>query len=63
MIGRLLVGAGLFALGYYLGREVKRFDPLREELRNARENEDTTPEPGAPRPEAPESHADPSDRG
>jgi hypothetical protein len=62
MIGRLLVGAGLFALGYYLGREVTRFEPAREELRNARGSEGATREPDAPRHAAPESDSDPGDR-
>ena len=29
---RLLVGAGIFALGYYLGREVTRSDFIRKEI-------------------------------
>ena len=29
---RLLVGAGIFILGYYLGREVTRSDMIRKEL-------------------------------
>ena len=37
MILRLLVGVGLLALGYYVGREVGRAEPVREELRKARE--------------------------
>ncbi len=37
MILRLLVGVGLLALGYYVGREVGRTEPIREELRKARE--------------------------
>ena len=40
MIVRLFLGAGLFALGYYLGREVGRSEPVREELRRAREGAD-----------------------
>jgi hypothetical protein len=38
MIARLFLGAGLFALGYYLGREVGRAEPVCEELRRARED-------------------------
>ncbi|MFM1892291.1 MAG: hypothetical protein RLZ44_1368 [Pseudomonadota bacterium] len=33
---RLLVGTGLFALGYYLGKEVERTRPVRDELDRAR---------------------------
>ncbi|MFQ5756042.1 MAG: hypothetical protein ACE5H7_08085 [Acidiferrobacterales bacterium] len=39
MIFRILVGAGLLALGYYLGREIGRTEPVRKELRNAREKD------------------------
>ena len=38
MIYRIIVGVGLLALGYYLGREVGRAEPVREELRRARES-------------------------
>jgi len=34
---RFLAGIGLFALGYYLGREVGRLESLREEMRRLRE--------------------------
>jgi len=37
MFLRLIAGAGLFALGYYVGREVGRMDPIIEELKRARE--------------------------
>ena len=37
MLIRMTVGVGLLAFGYYLGREVGRAEPLREELRRARE--------------------------
>lgn len=33
---RLLAGAGLLAFGYYLGRQVGRMEPIREELARAR---------------------------
>jgi hypothetical protein len=36
-IVRLLLGAGLFSLGYYVGREVGRLESLREELSRLRE--------------------------
>ena len=38
MFLRLIAGAGLFALGYYVGREVGRMDPIIEELKRARDN-------------------------
>jgi len=34
---RILIGVGLFTFGYHLGREVGRLEPIREELRRARE--------------------------
>jgi len=37
MFFRLVAGAGLFALGYYVGREVGRMDPIIEELKRARD--------------------------
>jgi hypothetical protein len=37
---RLVIGGGLFALGYYLGREVERTKPVREELARARGSTD-----------------------
>lgn len=41
MLGRLVVGVGLFALGYYLGREIGRTEPIRDELKRARrQNQD-----------------------
>jgi len=36
MIGRLIVGAGLFAFGYYLGKQVGIMEPFHEELAEAR---------------------------
>lgn len=36
MFLRLIAGAGLFALGYYVGREVGRMEPIVEELKMAR---------------------------
>lgn len=36
MIYRMIVSVGLFALGYYLGREVGRTEAIREQLRLAR---------------------------
>jgi hypothetical protein len=39
MIVRLLTGAALVLLGYYIGREVGRTEPIRKELEEAREND------------------------
>lgn len=48
---RLLVGAGLFALGYYLGKEVERTRPVREELDRARTGAEDDTAPGRTDPE------------
>jgi hypothetical protein len=37
MIYRLFINLGLFALGYYLGREVGRTESVRERMRQVRE--------------------------
>jgi len=37
MIYRMVVNVGLFALGYYLGREVGRTEGAREQMQQARE--------------------------
>jgi len=39
---RLLLGVGLLALGYYVGREIGRLESLREEMRRFREAVDRT---------------------
>ena len=44
MLARLIAGAGLFVIGYYLGKEIGRTEPIREELRRARER-NSSPEP------------------
>ncbi len=36
ILALLGVGAGLLALGYFVGREVGRLEPVREELRHRR---------------------------
>jgi hypothetical protein len=38
MIYRLIVNLGLFALGYYLGREVGRTEETRDRMRRVRES-------------------------
>lgn len=42
MILRLILAIGLFAVGYYLGREVGRQMPIRRELDAARSRGDYT---------------------
>ena len=39
MIIRVLTGAALLLLGYYIGREVGRTEPIRKELEEARKND------------------------
>ncbi len=34
---RLLIGVGLFSLGYFVGREIGRLESLREEMRRLRD--------------------------
>jgi hypothetical protein len=35
MIARIFIGAGLFALGFFLGKEIGRTEPIRDKLRRA----------------------------
>ncbi len=44
---RLLIGAGLFALGYYVGREIGRLESIRDEMRRLREERDAGSGAGA----------------
>ena len=37
MLLRLIASAGLVAIGYYVGRQVGRMEPVREELARARD--------------------------
>ena len=37
MLLRLITAAGIFALGYYVGREIGRMEPVIAELEKARE--------------------------
>jgi hypothetical protein len=37
MFFRLIASAGIFALGYYIGREVGRMEPIIAELEKARD--------------------------
>jgi hypothetical protein len=46
MLGRLIIGAGLLLLGYYVGREVGRSEEVRKELEQGRgEGESQAQEP------------------
>ena len=40
MIARVFIGIGLLLLGYCVGKEVGRMEPIREELRKAREKKE-----------------------
>jgi len=37
MFSRLIAGVGLFAIGYFIGREIGRMEPIIQELQRARE--------------------------
>lgn len=37
MLLRLITGAGLLALGYYVGKQVGRMEPIREDLERLRD--------------------------
>jgi hypothetical protein len=39
MIYRILLGMGLILLAYYIGREIGRTEPLRQEMREYRERQ------------------------
>lgn len=57
MLLRLIAGVGLFAFGYYLGREVGRMQPIREELARARARTGASaPEAGEPADEDNAAH-------
>lgn len=55
MLLRLVTGVALFALGYYLGKEVGRMEPVREELERARDRDDAQADRGldADQPDTP----------
>ncbi len=40
MMFRLIIGAGLFAFGYYIGKQVGLTEPIRKEFAQAREKEE-----------------------
>jgi hypothetical protein len=54
VIVRVLLGVGLFALGYYLGREAGRGEPLRDALAPS---DETAAGEGAGGEEGPEGQA------
>ena len=43
MIVRVIIGVGLFALGYLVGKEIGRTESIREQLRLAAEGDDQMP--------------------
>ena len=58
MFFRAFVSLGLLALGYYVGREIGRAEPIRKELENMR-NEESRKETSSGA-QAPQSRADSS---
>jgi hypothetical protein len=51
MLLRLLTGAGLLALGYYVGKQVGQMAPIREDLKRLRDSDgagDADPEARPP---------------
>ena len=53
MVFRVFVSLGLLALGYYVGREIGRGEPIRREIEDLREQERrnvTASPPQSPRP-------------
>jgi hypothetical protein len=42
MIFRILFGASLFALGYYIGKEIGRTEPIRNTLEKSRQQQEET---------------------
>jgi hypothetical protein len=43
MIIRVFIGVGLFALGYFVGKEIGRTESIRNELRRAAQDDDQAP--------------------
>ena len=48
MIVRVLIGAGLFALGYFLGKEIGRTESVRDELKWAANEDNRLPAKSEP---------------
>ena len=40
MFFRIIASVGLLALGYYVGHEIGRAEPIRKDLKDLRDNED-----------------------
>jgi len=56
MVFRVFVSLGLLALGYYVGREIGRGEPIRREMENLRDDErrkveDASTQPPQPPPD------------
>jgi len=60
--GLVGIGASLFGIGYYLGREIQRMAPAREELQRFRESAESGPPESAADGEGPESSGDAAER-
>lgn len=45
MLFRVVVSVGLLALGYYVGREIGRGEPIRKDLKTLRDEEKREPAP------------------
>ncbi len=43
MIARIVIGIGLFALGYFVGKEIGRAESIRDQLRGATDYDVLTP--------------------
>ncbi len=55
MLFRVFVSLGLVALGYYVGREIGRGEPIRREMEELREQERSNRAVPSPRPSDDES--------
>lgn len=53
MLLRLLTGAGLLALGYYVGKQVGQMEPIREDLKRFRDGDGAPDAPAEPQSSAP----------
>jgi hypothetical protein len=60
MIARLIIGTGLFALGYFVGKEMGRAESIRDQLRWAAEGEDLVPTKLDPEAEIGSETSDPA---
>jgi len=43
MVVRIFIGIGLFALGYFVGKEIGRAESIRDQLRGATDDDLSTP--------------------